>query len=171
MLHTSKHNVTFLYRVPACLAVADYSKHRSVILPLWVRGIGFSYSQHSKLYQLPTWVAGFYCLVERQKKLKLAFDSLVVHVNLMNGHQYMSCFASVFHRKDLSFRLLKRFFHQKLQRVERGLPHSEVGLLDAEPKNFSTLGSRQQLLRASERRPHDCYWFRERSVYLLASEF
>lgn len=171
MLHTPKQNVTFLYRVPVCLVVADYSKHRSVILPLWVQGIGFSYSQHSKPCQLLIWVAGFYCSVECQKKLKLAFASLVTHVNLMNGHQYLSYFASVFHRKDLSFRLLKRFFHRKLQGIERGLPRSEVGLLAAKPKNFTSRGSRQQRLRATEREPWECRWFGEHTVYLLVSEF
>ena len=169
MLHTLKHSVKFYYRVPVCLAVADHHKHRSVMFPLWVQGMGFSYSQHSKLCQLPVWVAGFYCLPECQKKLKLAFASLVTHVNLMNGHQYLSCLAPVFHRKDLIFRLLRHFFHRKLQGIERGFPRSEVGLLAVEPKDFFSPGSRQQLLRATEREPCECHWFKKHSVYLLVS--
>ena len=159
MLQISKRNVTFLNRVPVRLAVTDRIGYSSVNSPRGVRGIGFSYSQHSKLCQLPMWAAGFCSLRVLQENSKLALASSVTHVNLMSGHQYLSCSASVFHRKDLGFRLLRRFFHRKLQGIENGFPRLGVGLSARKPESFFSHGNWQQIPTVNEHRPCQCHEF------------
>ena len=171
MLHTSRHNVTFLNRVPVRLAVTDHYRYSSVNAPLGVRAIGFSYSQHSKLCQLSAWMAGFYWSSLCQKNSKLTLASPVAHVNLMNGHQYLSCSASVLHRKDLGFRLSTRFFHRKLQEMERGFPRLEANPLASRPKRFFSCGSWRQILKLNEHRPCQFHEFRKHNACLPVSEF
>lgn len=171
MLHTSRCGVTFLNRVPVCLTVSDYCQCSSVNPPLRLRGIGFSYSQHSKVYQPSTQMAGFYCSKIGRKISKLTLASLVTHVNLMNGHQYLSCSASVFHRKDLGFKLSTRSFYRKLQEIGKGFPRCKVDLLVGKPRSFFSRGSWRQILKVNEHRPCQCREFRKHNVCLPISEF
>jgi hypothetical protein len=78
--------VTFRYRVPVNLSVADSNKSSLVTWPQGVLGIRFSYSQHSKLCQLTQWV-GWFLYGLAAEKLKFPLWGQGARVTLMNGFE------------------------------------------------------------------------------------
>ena len=89
-LQTQKHDVKFFNRVPVHLTVTDLRKHSLVTLPNWGLGIGFSYSQHSKICQLLIRVAGFYSLAHRYEYFEFFLRQWILHVKLVNGSRALS---------------------------------------------------------------------------------
>lgn len=67
------------------LTVADQCKYSRVTSPIWGLGIGFSYSQHSKTYQLLDLSGWFLLLKFIGKFLRLLLRSPTVHVKLIDG--------------------------------------------------------------------------------------
>lgn len=84
-LRLSQQSVTFLNRVPVHLTVTDPCKYSRVTLPIWGLGIGFSYSQHSKTYQLLN-LSGWFLLLKLTDKLsRFLLRSSALHVKLIDG--------------------------------------------------------------------------------------
>jgi len=85
MLRPPQQSVTFLNRVPVHLTVTDLCKYSRVTLPIWGLGIGFSYSQHSKAYQLLNLGGWFLLLKLTDQRVRFILRSSALHVKLING--------------------------------------------------------------------------------------
>ena len=152
------------------LTVADQRKYSSVTSPMRVLGIGFSYSQHSKMCQLSIWIAGFYYLKTLQENSRLSLASPVAHVNLMNGHQCLNCSASVFYRTDLGSRLLRRFCYRRLKEIGKGFLSLNACLLAKRRERLLlSYENCPQISKVSEHRPHPCYEFQKHDARLLVN--
>jgi hypothetical protein len=120
MLQSQKHSVKFLNRVPVHLTVTDLQINSLVTLPNWGLGIGFSYSQHSKIYQLLFRVAGFYSQFFMHEYSKFFLRSWIGRVKLINGSHILSyCLPHFMPLENRTGHWLRQCFGKHLQAAKK----------------------------------------------------